>query len=75
MQELWKTILYTVNEHSEYGKPFINVVYDDDSPSYIDIMFPNCNWNEWEILEKELKTMVHFIKERIMITSVKGLTE
>ena len=53
MQELWKIILYTVNEHSEYGKPFINIVYDDDVPSYIDIMFPNCNWDEWGTLEKE----------------------
>ncbi len=75
MLELLYIINYAVNEHCEYGRPFIDVVYDNEDPAYIDIQFPECNWDGWERLENELKPMIELTKERIMITCIKGLIE
>ncbi len=79
MGELLSLLEYYSNNNiykACYGTPYILVVSDEyDKPAYIKLIFPNCNWEEWKLLDKDLTNQENLLKGYVMIECVKGLIE
>jgi len=77
MKELYNLLSYYVYHYNEiYGTPSIEVVLDEDSkPAYLKLIFPDCNWEEWGILDKNFLERENLLKGYLMIGCIKGLIE
>jgi len=77
IKELFNLLLYYVTYYKTiYGTPSIEVVLDDNStPSYLKLVFPDCNWEEWGMLDKDLLKRENLLKGYLMIGCIKGLIE
>ncbi|MCL5782329.1 MAG: hypothetical protein M1476_00215 [Candidatus Thermoplasmatota archaeon] len=77
IRELSELLLYSVLKHSDYGLPFVEVVAYEDTgePAYINLVFEDCNWEEWKLLEEELISAQNLLKGMVAVTCIRGLTE
>jgi hypothetical protein len=76
-EELLELLFYSMRKHTEFGIPFIQVeIYEDtEEPAYLNLVFENCNWDEWKSLEEELFSIEDSLRGMVAITYLQGLTE
>ncbi|AGO60030.1 hypothetical protein [Ferroplasma acidarmanus] len=77
MEELFNLLVYYFTYYmATYGTPAIEVVLDENSsPSYLKLLIPDCNWEEWDVLDKNLLARENLLKGYLMIGCIKGLIE
>lgn len=77
IMELSELLLYSIWKHPDFGLPFVEVVsYEEtEEPIYVNLLFENCNWEEWKSLEEELILIQDLLKGLVAITCIRGLTE
>ena len=77
VDELLGLLLYSKSKHPEFGEPFVqSVLYEDSTElAYVNIVFENCNWNEWKSLEMELMDYQDTLKGMVAVTCLSGLIE
>lgn len=77
IKELAELLLISLYRYPNYGMPFVRVeTYEDTgAPAYLNIIFENCNWEEWKSLEEDLLSVQDLLKGLVAITCLLGLTE
>jgi hypothetical protein len=77
VSELVTLLVTAMYNHNEFGKPYIQPVYFDDSEeiAYVNVIFENCSWDEWKELEFELDSCEKTIKGKVAVTCLRGLVE
>ena len=77
VNELITLLVTAMYNHNEYGKPYLQPVYLDDSDeiAYVNVIFENCNWDEWKELELEFNAYEHTTKGKVAVTCIRGLVE
>ncbi len=77
VKELMTLLLSTMVNHQGYGKPFIQPVYfeDSDEIAFVNLVFENCNWEEWKELELEFNAYQISTKGMVAVTCIRGMVE
>ena len=77
VDELLGLLLYSESKHPEFGVPFVQCILYENSRelAYVNIVFENCNWNEWKSLELELMDYQNTLKGMVAVTCLSGLKE
>ena len=75
--ELVALLVTAMYNHNEYGKPYVQPVYFDDSDeiAYANVIFENCSWDEWKELELEFDACENTTKGKVAVTCIRGLVE
>ncbi|MHB1471563.1 MAG: hypothetical protein ACYCSA_09280 [Thermoplasmataceae archaeon] len=75
--ELLTLLLTATVNHKEYGKPYLQPVYfeDSDEIAFVNVVFENCDWEEWKELEQEFNAHQSITKGMVAVTCIRGLVE
>lgn len=75
--ELLQILFLAMKRHPDYGKPSLVPAYyeDSDEVAYINIIFENCNWDEWKNLELEMDYIENYTRGIVAIVCIRGLLE
>lgn len=70
-------LLYSVSRYSDYGLPFVQPIFFEDTEevAYLNLIFENCDWDEWKALELDLFAHEMTTKGKVAVTCLKGLRE
>lgn len=77
VSELINILVNVINNHQNYHTPILQPVYyeDSDEIAYINVIFDNCNWDEWKELELEFLYQEDSTKGSVAVICAQGLTE
>lgn len=77
VSELVALLVTAMYNHNEYGKPYVQPVYFDESDeiAYVNVIFENCSWDEWKELELEFDACENTTKGKVAVTCIRGLVE
>ena len=77
LKELYNLVkVYFDNYQFKYGDPYITMDYDEcGKPKYAVFVIPDCNWEEWDDVDKTMHNSMDLLKGRLAIVCLKGLTE
>lgn len=70
-------LLYSVSRYPDYGLPFVQPIFleESDEVAYLNLVFENCNWGEWKALELDLFAHETTTRGKVAVTCLKGLIE
>ncbi len=82
ISELSSLLTRIINKYPELGHPTLNVVYNPDTsePAFIEIIFPDGDWEKWRRVVKEVKgelrkAGLEDLAAKVAITCLRGLRE
>lgn len=77
LMELYNLVkVYFDNYTFKYGDPYITMDYDEFGKSkYVVFVIPDCNWEEWDEVEKTMYHSMNLLKGDLVIICLKGLTQ
>jgi len=82
LRKLVGLLFWVVSKYSEFGRPKVDIVFDPETEVYqfLTIVIPDCDWEAWKMLTKEIKkemkkSGLEDMVSKVAIVCLKGLLE